>query len=154
VSQRSLDRYRTLANSLDARFRIPGTPFRFGWDAILGLIPGIGDAIGGLVGGYGLWVGTRLGAPLVVLARMLLNLVIDVLIGAFPVAGDLFDIAWRGNLRNLALLERWLERPHQTRSRSIGLFAGMFGVLVGVCLVALGISLWLLQAVLGLLTGY
>lgn len=149
-----LDRYRTLANSLDARFRIPGTPFRFGWDAILGLIPGIGDAIGGLIGGYGLWVGTRLGAPWVVLARMLLNLAVDVIGGTLPLVGDLFDIGWRGNLRNLALLERWLERPHQTRSRSIGLFVGMFGVLVGVCLVALGISLWLVQAVLRLLTGY
>jgi hypothetical protein len=150
--QQHLDRYRALANSLDARFRIPGTPIRFGWDAILGLIPGAGDAIGGLVGGYGLWVGTRLGAPWVVLARMLFNLAVDVIGGAFPLVGDLFDIGWRGNLRNLALLESWLEKPHQTRSRSIGLFVGLFGVLVGVSLVALGISVWLLQAMIGVLS--
>ena len=150
--QDHLARYRALANSLDARFRILGTPIRFGWDAILGLIPGAGDAIGGLVGSYGLWVGTRLGAPWVVLARMLFNLAVDVIVGAVPLAGDLFDIGWRGNLRNLALLERWVERPHQTRSRSIGLFVGLFGVLVGVSLVALGISVWLLQAILRVLS--
>src|SRR5512147_2613425 len=103
-----LDRYRTLATAFDARFRIPGTPIRFGWDAVLGLIPGAGDAIGGLVAGYGLWVGARLGAPWVVLGRMLFNLAVDVLVGAVPLAGDLFDIGWRGNLRNLALLERWV----------------------------------------------
>jgi hypothetical protein len=143
--------YRTLAKSLDARFRIPGTPIRFGWDAILGLIPGVGDAMGGLVGGYGLWVGTRIGAPWVVLARMLLNLMIDVIAGAVPLVGDLFDVGWRGNLRNLALLERWMEQPHQTRSRSIGLFVGLFGILVGVTLVTLGISVWLVQVLAQLL---
>lgn len=147
-----LDRYRTLANALDTRFRVPFTPLRFGWDAILGLVPGAGDAIGGLLGAYGLWVATRLGAPLVVLARMLFNLAVDMIGGTVPLVGDLFDIGWRGNLRNLALLERWLERPHQTRARSIGLFVGLLGVLVGVSLLALGISVWLLQALVGLLS--
>jgi hypothetical protein len=120
-----LQRYRTLARALDARFRIPGTPLRFGWDAILGLVPGVGDAAGGLLGGYGLYAGFKVGAPPVILARMLLNLAVDLIGGAVPLVGDLFDFGWRGNLRNLALLERWLERPHQTRRRSRALLLGL-----------------------------
>jgi Domain of unknown function (DUF4112) len=143
-----LTRYRSLARALDARFRIPGTPVRFGWDAVLGLVPGVGDAIAGLLGGYGLYVGTKLGAPWIVLARMLLNLAVDLLVGSVPVAGDIFDVAWRGNLRNLALLERWLERPHETRSRSAALFLALFGVLAGLAGLVLWFSLWLLRALL------
>ena len=120
-----LHRYRKLAHALDARFRIPGTPFRFGWDAIIGLIPGAGDAAGGLLGGYGLYTAFRVGAPPVILVRMFMNLAIDLVGGAFPLVGDLFDIGWRGNLRNLSLLERWLERPHQTRRRSMALLLGL-----------------------------
>jgi hypothetical protein len=145
-----LQRYQKLARSLDARFRIPGTPFRFGWDAILGLIPGVGDAAGGLLGSYGLYVATRLGAPWVVLARMLLNLALDLVIGSLPVAGDLFDFAWRGNLRNLALLERWLERPHQTRQQSVTLFLALFATLAGLGVLALWFSLWFLRRLLHL----
>lgn len=140
-----LERYRTLATALDAKFRIPFTPIRFGWDAIIGLIPGIGDAAGGLIGAYGLWVGTRLGAPLVVLARMLANLLIDIAAGAFPLLGDMFDVAWRGNLRNLALLERWVEQPRQTRQRSVMLFAGLVGLLLIAGLGAVWIGWQMLQ---------
>jgi hypothetical protein len=88
-------------------------------------VPGIGDAAGGLLGGYGLYVAFRLGAPPVILARMLLNLGVDLIGGAVPLAGDLFDFGWRGNLRNLALLERWIERPQQTRRRSGALLLGL-----------------------------
>lgn len=148
-----LERYRGLARSLDARFRIPGTSFRFGWDAILGLLPGGGDALGGLVASYGLFVATRLGAPPAVLARMVFNLVLDLTIGAIPVAGDLFDFAWRGNLRNLALLERWLERPHQTRSRSLALFVALIAVLATLGVLVVWIGLWLFRRLLPLMTG-
>ena len=143
-----LRRYRRLAQSLDARFRVPGTPFRFGWDAILGLFPGGGDALGGLLGGYGLYVATRLGAPWVVLGRMLFNLVLDLAVGSLPLAGDLFDFAWHGNLRNLALLERWLERPHETRSRTLALFILLIGVIAALGVLALWFSLWLLHLLL------
>ena len=149
-----LARYRALAQSLDARFRIPGTQFRFGWDAIIGLVPGAGDTLGALLGSYGLYVGARLGAPPVILLRMLLNLALDLTLGAVPVAGDLFDFAWRSNLRNVALLERWLERPHETRRRSAALLLLLFGILVALCLLSLWFTLWLLrELVLGIAGG-
>jgi hypothetical protein len=93
-SVRPLQRYRLLASALDARWQLPGTGIRFGWDAVIGLLPGLGDALGGLIGSYGLYVGWRLGAPVVVLARMLLNLAIETVAGTVPLAGDLFDIGW------------------------------------------------------------
>ncbi len=139
-----LERYRRLAGQLDSRFRLPGTSIRFGWDAILGLLPGLGDAAGGLVGGYGLLVGWRLGAPPGVLLRMLLNLALDLGIGSVPLLGDLFDLAWRNNLRNVALLERWLAEPHDTARRSTTL---LWGLLAAVALLGAGAAaatLWAL----------
>jgi hypothetical protein len=144
-----LTRYRTLARALDSRFRVPGTPVRFGWDAIIGLIPGAGDAIGGLLGGYGLYVAARLGASPVILARMFLNLGIDLAVGAIPLLGDLFDLAWRGNLRNLALLEQWLEHPRKARRQSTVVFLVLFGALAGLAF----LGIWLSLRVLGWLLG-
>ncbi len=138
----ALERYRALARRLDAEFRIPFTPIRFGWDAIIGLIPGIGDAAGGLLGGYGLLVGWRLGAPAGVLLRMLLNLVIDVGVGSLPLLGDLFDVAWRNNLRNVALLERWVQAPHRTERRSAALLWGLLAAVVLLATGAAAAALW------------
>jgi hypothetical protein len=142
-----LARFRRLAIALDARWRVPGTPVRFGWDALLGLLPGVGDALGGLLGGYGLFVATRLGAPGVVLARMLLNLVIDVSVGTIPLFGDVFDVGWAGNLRNLSLLERWLAQPHRTRRQSWALFGlvalALAGVGIAVVLTLVRVLKWL-----------
>jgi hypothetical protein len=139
----ALTRFRALAYALDARFRVPGTAIRFGWDALIGLFPGVGDALGGLVGLYGLYVATRLGAPPVILARMFLTLLVDVVGGALPVLGDMFDIGWQANLRNVRLLERWVGTPATTRRRSWGLFmllaAGLTGV-IGAVLAALLVS--------------
>lgn len=145
MPDRHLRRFRTLAQALDDRFRLPGTSIRFGWDAIIGLFPGAGDAASGLVGGYGLYAAFRLGAPPVILARMLFNLAVDLVGGAVPLVGDLFDVGWRGNLRNLALLERWLEEPHQTRQRSTAL---VLGLLLTVLALSAGMA-WLTLRLLG-----
>jgi hypothetical protein len=143
-----LARFRSIATALDARWQIPWTPIRFGWDAIVGLVPGLGDALAGFAGSYGLYAGWRLGAPAVVLARMLLNLGLEVGLGSIPVAGDLFDIGFKGNLRNLRLLERWLDRPASVHRRSrwllIALATSVFALLLGVVL----LTLWLLHLLL------
>lgn len=121
----ALEWWRALARQLDSRFRIPGTSIRFGWDALLGLVPGLGDAIGGLMGGFGVYTAWRLGAPASVLLRLLLNVALDLAIGTLPLLGDLFDLGWKSNQRNLALIERWQAAPHQTHRRSALLLAGL-----------------------------
>ena len=103
--RRELDRLARLAHLLDARFRLPGTPIRFGLDGLLGLLPGIGDALATLPSAYLLLRGWQLGARRRVLARMALTLAVDLALGAVPLAGDVFDIAFKGNLRNVRRLE-------------------------------------------------
>jgi hypothetical protein len=141
--RKALARYEALARQWDSQFRIPGTPIRVGWDAIIGLVPGVGDLAGGAVGAIGLWTGWRLGAPLAILLQMLLNTGLDVLLGAIPIAGDLFDVGWRSNTRNAALLQRWLDRPHQTHARSRVLLVGLLAVPLLLGVAAVWLVLWL-----------
>jgi hypothetical protein len=103
-----LARLRRVAWLLDAQFRLPGTRFRFGVNSLFGLSPVAGDVALGLVSLYLIWEAKRLGAPNALLGQMLLNVGIEVAGGAVPVLGDLFDMAFKANLRNLDLLERWL----------------------------------------------
>ena len=112
-----LDLLRRWAVLLDSAFRVPGTRIRFGLDAIIGLIPGIGDLSAQVFAIAILATGLRLRVPLVVQARMVLNAAIDMVLGLVPFLGDLVDIAWKANLRNLALLERHA-RPGVPPSRS------------------------------------
>lgn len=113
-----LDNVRRLAFLLDAAIPIPGTSWRIGLDPLIGLIPGIGDTLAGLASLYPILVAAKLGAPPSVLARMGANAAADALLGAIPLAGDLFDVGFRGNVRNVAVLEGWLERPAQERRAS------------------------------------
>ena len=105
-----LARLRKLAWLLDGQFGLPGTRFRFGLNSILGLSPVIGDVALGLVSLYLVWEARQLGAPNALLARMLGNVAIEVAGGSVPILGDLFDMAFKANLRNLDLLERWMQR--------------------------------------------
>ena len=103
-----LKRVRLLSRLLDEQFRIPGTTQRVGLDGLIGLIPGVGDAAGTLLSAYILYEAIRLGAPPSVLLRMAANIGIDAVVGAIPVAGDLFDIVWKANKRNATLLHAYL----------------------------------------------
>lgn len=105
-----LARLRKLAWLLDAQFGLPGTRFRFGVNSLFGLAPLVGDVALGLVSLYLVYEARALGAPPALLARMLANIGIEVVGGAVPIVGDLFDMAFKANLRNLALLETWLRR--------------------------------------------
>jgi hypothetical protein len=91
---------------LDSTFAIPGIPVRFGLDALIGLVPGIGDLATPVFTLLVLATGVRMRVPAVVLARMALNAGIDALVGLVPIAGDLADVGWKANLKNLDLLER------------------------------------------------
>ncbi|WP_179380815.1 DUF4112 domain-containing protein [Jannaschia marina] len=106
-----LARLEQLADKLDSQFRVPFTEIRFGWDAILGFIPGIGDVAALAPAAYIVAEGRSLGASNATTARMLGNIGIDWLIGLVPVIGDIFDIGFKGNRRNVALLREHLGAP-------------------------------------------
>lgn len=133
--QRRLERVRRVATLLDNAIPIPGTRYRIGLDPILGLLPGVGDAVGALMAGYILMEAARLGVPGSVLLRMLFNIGVDSAIGAVPGLGDLFDFVWKADSKNLSLLQRHLGEPVATRRASRGVLVGV-GVAVG--LLALG----------------
>jgi hypothetical protein len=99
-----------LATLLDTRFVIPFTKFRFGADSLLGLAPGLGDVLTTGLSLYIVYEAHKLGTPKHVLARMLGNVAIDGVIGAVPVAGDVFDVLWRANRRNVRILREHLDR--------------------------------------------
>ena len=105
-----LARLRKLAWLMDGKFGVPGTRFRFGINSVLGLSPVVGDLALGAVSLYLVWEARRLGAPSAILTRMLSNVAIEVAGGSVPILGDLFDMAFKANLRNLDLLERWMQR--------------------------------------------
>jgi hypothetical protein len=113
-----LDDVRVLARVLDSAVRVPGTNMRVGLDAVLGLVPIVGDVAGGVFASYVLVQAARLGAPPSVLMRMLVNVGVDGVVGTVPLLGDVFDVGWKSSTRNVALLERHLDRPGETRAAS------------------------------------
>jgi hypothetical protein len=108
-----------LAGLLDDRFQIPGTNIRFGLDAVIGLIPGVGDAISATLSSYLIWRAHQLGVSKFTLLRMAGNMAVDTVIGAVPLVGDVFDMSFRSNRRNLELLRR--QKLKQLR-REAGVF--------------------------------
>ena len=109
-TQQSLARLEALAKLMDGAFVIPGTTIRFGLDGIVGLIPVAGDMLAGLVSTYLILEARQLGAPGWLIARMLANAFLDTAIGAVPVVGDAFDVLFRANMKNMALLRRHMEK--------------------------------------------
>ncbi len=105
-----LDRIDGLAHQLDSAFRIPGTRIRLGYDSIIGLIPGIGDAAGFVPGAYIVYESRRMGAPNSLLARQIFNIGVDAIVGSVPLIGDVFDVGWKANRRNAALIREHVER--------------------------------------------
>ncbi len=95
---------------LDSRFRIPGLGIRFGWDSVLGLVPGLGDLATAVPSGYMIYQGAKMGARRRVLAQMGANAAVDFVIGGVPVLGDVFDVFFKAHRRNIALLKREMAR--------------------------------------------
>jgi hypothetical protein len=141
----ALDALRRWAVLLDSAFRIPGTGIRFGLDAIVGLIPGLGDLSTPAFAALLLVQAVRMRLPVVVQARMVLNSAFDMLIGLVPILGDLADIGWKANLRNLALLERHA-RPGVPPGRGDYLFVWVWlAVLVLIAITPIVLIIWLLS---------
>lgn len=135
-----------LARLMDSQFRIPGTNIRFGLDGLIGLIPGAGDLSTFAVSGYMVLLLARNGASGNVLARMVLNILIDAIIGSIPLLGDAFDIAFKANLRNLRLMqEHYVEGRHRGSAAKV-----IVPVLILVLLVIVGF-IWLVYKLLAYL---
>jgi len=104
-----------LASLLDTAILIPGTNVRFGLDAMIGLVPGVGDVVTTLLSLYIVKEARALGAPRRVILRMLANVALDGVLGAVPLAGDVFDVMWRANRRNMTLLRDWIAKSEARR---------------------------------------
>jgi hypothetical protein len=138
ASERRIKRVTTMLDELVA---VPGTSQRVGIDPLIGLIPVVGDAV---AAGVGLWVigeAARFGVPRIVLGRMVVNLLLDLAIGAIPLLGDLYDVAFRSNSRNLALFRRHALDPDASTRREQGFFIGLLALLIGI--------VWLLLTAVG-----
>jgi Domain of unknown function (DUF4112) len=133
-----------LAHLLDDWFQIPGTQFRFGLDGIIGLVPGFGDILGGLLSCILIFAAWLRGIPYVTLTRMTVNVGLDVLIGSIPLFGDIFDAAWKANRRNYALMQLHLRQPHRHTWRDWAFLMVLFTVLVAILLVPVLLITWLL----------
>jgi hypothetical protein len=130
---------------LDSAFRVPGTRLTFGLDPILGLIPGLGDLTTPFFSALLLLQAVRLRIPRVVQLRMLMNAVIDLVVGAVPVIGDFFDFGWKANARNLALLERHAH-PGAKASRADWAFVLIvIAALAAIAVIPLLFTVWLLS---------
>lgn len=136
-----------LAKVLDTTVKVPGTSLYIGLDPLLGLIPGVGDALANLIGTVILGLAARLRIPRIVLARMSLNLLINGSVGAIPIAGDLFSVWFRSHARNAALL-REAATQLDCETRSDWFYVG--GIIAGAAvllLLVITIVLWLIFAI-------
>jgi hypothetical protein len=111
----SVTRIEAIARLMDDLFEIPGTNVRVGLDAIIGLVPVVGDLVSQAISGYIIWEARQLGVSRLTMARMIGNSAIDTVVGIVPFAGDAFDVAFRANRKNLTLLKRHLEKHGHVR---------------------------------------
>ena len=150
AQEKRLDVLRRVSGVLDSAMLVPGTNIRFGLDPILGLIPGLGDLVSPLFTIGILWQARDLSIPKVVQLRMIFNVAIDTLVGLVPVAGDLFDVAWKANDMNMALLERHAYEEHPASTRDWVFVSAMIALLVILAVVPFLLLGWVTSLVAGM----
>ena len=155
TEETALAQLRGLSRVLDGAITIPGTGIRVGLDPIIGLVPVVGDWIGAALSGYIIVQGARLGVSGATLMRMTGNLVVDLMAGSVPVLGDIFDLGFRANERNLALLSAHMQSPATRRRSDLAVVVGVVGGLLVLTVAVITLSTWLvyslLQAIFGAL---
>lgn len=146
-------RLRLLSRLLDNAIPVPGTSYRFGLDPILGLIPAAGDLLGFLLSVFIIWESAQFGASRPTLIRMSLNVIFEAILGIVPLLGDVMDVVWKANAKNLELLELEIGSPHVSRRTNqlflIILLAGLGAILlalIAITVVVIGTLLNLLSA--------
>lgn len=148
-----LRRLRSLSRLLDNAIKIPGTRFRIGLDPIIGLIPGGGDTAGLVMSSYIVLEAAKLGASKALLGQMVFNILLETIAGSVPVVGDIFDVAWKSNVRNMQLLEQELKIPHHTPRRNHGFAIALILLLALAFIASVTVSVlvirWLLQIITG-----
>ena len=141
------ERLARLAWLLDSSIPIPGTSFRIGLDALIGLVPVAGDLVGVLLSAYIVREAAALGVPRSILARMALNVAVEGLLGMIPFAGDLFDAAFKANQRNVRLMNAYLDQPRRAVRASRGFLAlvglGLLGLFTLLSLLGFLLAGWL-----------
>jgi len=135
-----------IAALLDDIFRIPGTQIRFGLDALIGWVPGIGDAAAGIASFLIVFAAWRRGAQLVTLVRMIANVLLETTLGAIPVAGDIFHVFWKANRRNYKLLLREREQPGANTRRDWMFLAIILFAAIAAVGIPLGVLIWILRS--------
>ena len=138
-----------LAALLDDVFRIPGTRLRFGLDAIIGLVPGIGDMLSSEASFIIIFAAWQRGLPQVTIARMVANVALDTVVGAMPLLGDLFDVVWKANRMNMRLLQRDAERRHRQTWRDWLFLLLIALVLLGLALLPIVVLFWIVRLLRG-----
>jgi hypothetical protein len=145
--EKSLD---DLARYLDGLFRIPGTNWRFGLDALIGLVPNVGDTLTSFASFYILFAGVRYGVPKITLLRMAFNIAVDYLVGSIPFIGDAFDFVWKSNQQNMNLIRTRASGHGKGKTSDyvfvFGLIFLLIAILVGSIIVSGLILIWILTS--------
>jgi hypothetical protein len=148
---KTLKRLRSLSHLLDSAIRIPGTPFRFGLDPILGLLPAGGDIAGALLSAYIIFSAAQLGVPRKSLVQMVSNILLETLIGTVPIVGDLFDATWKANVRNMEVLETHLDAPTSDKKADTLFIVLLLGGLMVAVFAIVGVGIWILSSIISAL---
>jgi hypothetical protein len=135
-----------VAALLDDRFRIPGSQIRFGLDALIGWVPGIGDAMASIASFLIVFAAWRRGVQAVTLVRMIANVLLETTLGAIPVAGDVFHIFWKANRRNYRLLIREKEQPGSNTGRDWMFLAIILSTVIAAAGIPIGLLIWILRS--------
>jgi len=141
-----IEALRKLQWFLDEAFRVPGTSIRVGWDPIIGLVPWAGDLLTALLSCAIVFQAHQMRLPRIVQLRMLMNVAIDLLLGAVPIVGDAADAFWKSNSMNMALLERHAGEARPASAGDWLFVAGVIAAILTVALVPLVVVYWLLLA--------
>ena len=149
TSRSALKRIRSISHLLDNAIAIPGIGYRIGLDPLVGLLPGGGDLMTGLISIYIVAEAARLGVPAATLGRMGLNILVELVVGTMPMVGDLFDAVWKANAQNVALVERHIRQPRPSgrvdKVFAILLIAVLSALVIGIAALSVMIVRWVLQ---------
>ena len=139
IIEERIIRLKRLSERLDETFTVPGTDYKIGIESIIGVIPLVGDLIGGVISTYIMYSGIKIGASPRIIAQMAANIAIDFAIGSIPIVGDLFDFVWKANKKNVELIEETTLLNEETNKINYLIVAMLIVGLIAIILATLSI---------------